>query len=276
MKMRFVDVDGASTRCIVAGDPDAFPVVLIHGLALTADVWLRNIDALARKYRVVALDLLGHGFTQPPAGTVADIPAKLRHLRGFADALGLDRFAISGSSYGALLGTLFFLQNRDRVAKLVINGSGSCFNTEAQLGAQVGKLYELYAPTLTDSTPEMWRERLSHNFFDRKAIPPELMMILPHCYAQPWAAPCWHTTIGVMRDAAAFRPFRILDRLEEVTIPALVVWGREDRGGSLESAVAAVGRMPRARLATFDRCGHYPMLEHADAYNTLVSDFLAE
>jgi pimeloyl-ACP methyl ester carboxylesterase len=273
--MQVVDVAGAQTRCVMAGDTDAPALFLLHGLALTADVWLRNIDALARTHRVVAPDMLGHGFTQPPSRAPIDIPAKLRHLKALADALNIDRVALCGSSYGALIASLFFLENKTRVSKLVINGSGSCFNTEQQLVAQVEKLHALYAPTLTVSTPEMWRERIGNNFFDATKIPPELLLIAPLCYAQPWAASRWAETMATMQDAECFRPFRILERLEQLTLPTLVVWGRDDRGGSLESATGAVQRMPSARLVTFESCGHYPMLEHPLEYNRLVSDFLA-
>jgi 2-hydroxy-6-oxonona-2,4-dienedioate hydrolase len=275
MRMQVIDVGGAQTRCVMAGDVGAPALILLHGLALTADVWLRNIDALARTHRVIAPDMLGHGFTQPPGEAPVDIAAKLRHLRALADALGLERVALCGSSYGALMASLFFFENRDRVDKLVINGSGSCFNTEQQLVTQVTKLHALYAPSLTQSTPEMWRERIGNNFFDAAKIPGELLLIAPLCYAQPWAATRWAETMAGMQDPERFRPFRILERLEELTVPTLVVWGRDDRGGSLESATAAVKRMPSARLVTFDACGHYPMLEHPAEYNKLVSEFLA-
>lgn len=275
MKMEFVDVGGTPTRCILAGDAKAPPVMLLHGQALTADVWSRNIDALAEKHRVVAPDMLGHGFTRPASDAAVDIPAKLDHLKALAETLGLGRFAICGSSYGALLGTQLFLRDPQMVSRLVINGSGSCFNTDQQLAVQVQKLFELYAPTLTRSTPEMWHARIGNNFFDKAKIPPELPVLAALCYAQPWAAVRWRETIDTMLDPARFRPFRILERLEEVTAPALIVWGREDRGGSLDSALAAVARMPDARLVTFDGCGHYPMLEHAQEYNRLVGEFLA-
>ncbi len=274
MKMQAIDVVGTETRCVLAGDPDAPAVFLLHGLALTADVWLRNVDALAKTHRVVAPDMLGHGFTRPAEEAPVDIPAKLRHLRDLADTLGIDKLSLCGSSYGALIGSLFFLENKDRVSKLVINGSGSCFNTEEQLVAQVKKLHALYEPSLTRSTPEMWRERIGNNFFNASKIPSELLLIAPLCYAQPWAARRWAETMATMGDATRFRPFRILERLEDITVPSLVVWGRDDKGGSLESATAAVKRMPNARLVTFDACGHYPMIEHPDDYNRLVSEFL--
>lgn len=275
MRMQTIDVAGTPTRCVVAGEPSAPTVFLLHGLALTGDVWMRNVDALARTNRVIAPDMLGHGFTKPSSDAPVDIPAKVQHLRALADALGIDRLSLCGSSYGALIASLFFFENKQRVEKLVINGSGSCFNTEEQLVSQVAKLHALYEPTLTRSTPEMWRDRIGSNFFDKSKVPPELLPIAALCYAQPWAAPRWAETMMIMGDADRFRPFRILERLEQLTPPTLVVWGRDDKGGSLESATAAVKRMPNARLVTFDACGHYPMIEHPAEYNKLVAEFLA-
>lgn len=274
MRMQTINVAGTLTRCIVAGEPGAPTVFLLHGLALTGDVWMHNVDALARTHRVIAPDMLGHGFTKPANDAPVDIPAKVQHLGALADTLGIDRLSLCGSSYGALIASLFFFENKQRVEKLVINGSGSCFNTEEQLVSQVAKLHALYEPTLTRSTPQMWHDRIGNNFFDKSKVPPELLPIAALCYAQPWAAPRWAETMAIMGDADRFRPFRILERLEQLALPTLVVWGRDDKGGSLESATAAVKRMPNARLVAFDACGHYPMIEHPAEYNKLVAEFL--
>jgi len=274
MLMTFVDVDGVSTRCLVAGGEDAPPVLLIHGLSLTADIWSRHIDHLAKRFRVVAPDMLGHGFTRPADGARVDIPGKLAHLLRLADVFGLKRFAVSGSSYGGLIGANLYLGHPERVTKLVINGSGSCFNSEAQLADFLGRIYANYKPTLTRSTPQMWRERLANTVLDLASVPPELPTLLSLCYAQPWAEGCWQQTIETMRDTAAFRPYRILERLEAITAETLVVWGRDDKGGVYESAVAAVARMPKARLVAFDKCGHLPMMEQPEAYNRAIDDFL--
>jgi pimeloyl-ACP methyl ester carboxylesterase len=271
--MEFIDVDGVATRCITAGPEHGFPVVLLHGQSLTADIWARTADALGRHFRVVAPDMLGHGFTAPTGGP-PEVPAKLAHLRRLCDRLGFDQLAIGGSSYGALVATRFFLGNRDRVRKLVINGSGSCFNTDAQLAAQLTKMHALYKPRLDQPSPDNWRELLSHSFHDAGKILPELPHLLALCYAQPWARECWDVSIAEMRDPARFGRFRILHELEKITVDTLVVWGREDRGGVYASAVDAVARMPAAKLVTFEQCGHYAMIEHPQAYSGLVTDFL--
>jgi pimeloyl-ACP methyl ester carboxylesterase len=220
--------------------------------------------------------MLGHGFTCPVNGQPVDIPAKLAHLERLTEILGFERFVVSGSSYGALIGVNLYFTHPERVTQLIINGSGSCFNSEQQLAAFVDRIFASYKPNLTCSTPEMWRERLAGTVLDVATVPPELPALLALCYAQPWAEGCWEQTVRTMQNAEAFRPFRVLERLEAIAVKSLVVWGRNDKGGIYESAVAAVERMPSARLVAFEQCGHLPMLEQADGYNRVVRSFLGE
>ncbi len=277
MKMLYVEVMGIPTRCVVAGEESAPAIMLLHGLALTSEVWMHNIESLARTHRVIAPDMLGHGFTKPVDTASVDVSAKIRHLEGLANALKLDVFSVCGSSYGALLASLLYLANPNRIRKLIINGSGSCFNTEEQLKDQVSKMLTVYAPDkISYSSRTVWRERIGNNFFDIKKIPEELLLIAQLCYAQPWPALRLAETLSTMQDPERFRPYRILERLENITCPTLVFWGRDDRGGSLESAEKAVSRLPNGRLVVFDDCGHYPMIEHPEEYNRCASDFLAE
>ena len=272
---RFVDVAGVATRCLTAGDPAAPGLLLVHGLSLTSEIWLRNIDELAKDFRVVAADLLGHGFTRPRDGRPAGIEARVEHLRGLIEALGMRSVSISGSSFGALIAANLYLRYPALVGRLVINGSGSAFNTEQQLTAFIDRIHASYRPTLAESSPQMWRERLQGTVYDAGCLPSELLAILPLCYAQPWAVECWEEAVATLRQPERFRPFRILDRLERFDVPTLVVWGRQDKGGIYESAAAAVARMPRAELVAFDKCAHLPMLEHPAPYNALLRRFLS-
>ncbi|MBO6947339.1 MAG: alpha/beta fold hydrolase [Rhodospirillales bacterium] len=275
MQMKFVDVGGVMTRCIEAGEKGAPPLILVHGISITSDLWLRNIDALGQDFHVVAADMLGHGFTCPrDPGTPVTVQDKIDHLLGVADAYGFDRFAISGSSYGGLISANVYLQAPERFTKLIINGSGSSFNTEAQLAGFVEKIYTSYKPVLTSLSPEGWGKLLEGTFHDPASIPRELTVLLSLCYAQPWAAGCWEQTIATMRDMERFRPYRILERLQDIAVPTLVVWGLQDRGGVFDQAIAAVSEMPDASLEAIDNCGHLPMAEHPDQYNNIARAFL--
>jgi 2-hydroxy-6-oxonona-2,4-dienedioate hydrolase len=75
-------------------------------------------------------------------------------------------------------------------------------------------------------------------------------------------------------DLEASRPYRILDRVEEITIPTLVLWGRQDPRGIFARALDAVKRLPDGRLVAFDKCGHHPHLEHPREFNELVRQFV--
>jgi 2-hydroxy-6-oxonona-2,4-dienedioate hydrolase len=274
MLTRFIDVNGVLTRCMVAGDPKSPAVLLLHGLSLTSEVWVRNIDALGKDLHVIAVDLLGHGFTKPLDGRLPGMTEKIEHLEALIDVLGLQQVSLCGSSYGGLIAANVVLRGKKKIDRLVINGSGSAFNTEDQLSAFMERIHQNYRPTLAASSPEMWRQRLTGTVLDPDTLPCELLAVLPLCYAHPWVVPCWDATIDIMRTPEKFRPFRILDRLEQLDLPTLVVWGRDDKGGIYESAVTATARMPQAKLVAFDNCAHLPMVEHPEQYNTLLRDFL--
>jgi 4,5:9,10-diseco-3-hydroxy-5,9,17-trioxoandrosta-1(10),2-diene-4-oate hydrolase len=77
-----------------------------------------------------------------------------------------------------------------------------------------------------------------------------------------------------MMDLVASRPYRILERLEQLHLPTLIMWGRQDKRGIYERALEAVTRLPDGRLVAFDRCGHHPHLEHPKEFNELMRQFV--
>ncbi len=274
MLTRFVDVKGVATRVMSSGDASAPTLLLLHGLTLTSEIWTYHIDELGARFHTVAVDLLGHGFTRPRDGKPVGLAEKVEHLEDLIDVMGLKRVSLSGSSYGGLIAANVVLRKRRPIERLVINGSGSAFNTEEQLTAFMDRIQASYRPTLAESSPDMWRERLKGTVLDPRSIPCQLLTVLPICYAQDWAVPCWDRTIQMMRDPQQFRQFRILDRLGEFNLPTLVVWGLDDKGGNYESAVAATHCMPSADLIAFEQCAHLPMMEQPEKYNAAVRRFL--
>lgn len=278
MQVRFVDVNGVPTRCFIGGREGAYPILLVHGLTLNAEIWLRNIDDLARDYYVVAPDMLGSGFSGPVAldDPRPMIGRKVQHLRKLADSLGMARYCACGSSYGGLVAALLYLDDPGRIDRLVINGSGSSFNTDAQLVGNLTRTLEQMGPEIAAGSLEFWQARARKGFHDTAKAPLEMALSLMTSYAQPWAVAAWRKSVSEMIDLEATRPYRILDRLEELKVPTLVLWGKQDPGARYDEAVKAVDRMPSARLVAFDECGHFPMLEHPSQFNRVIADFIAK
>lgn len=275
MRASFVTVAGIPTRCLHAGDDRAPPLLLIHGHDLIADIWTRNVDTLGRTFRVIAPDLLGSGFSGPPAFDDTPVIAqRVEHLANLVDELKLDRFAICGSSYGALIASLLYLKVPARVTQLVLLGSASAFNTDEQLVRGLKATYEAGRGNMGKRTIDTWHQRIVHAVFVPTCIPESLPSMLLTAYAQPWLYGAWERSITSFITTASLPAYRILHRLEAIAVPTLIVWGRDDPGALLENAEKGVRRMPRAKLDIYDRCRHMPMFEHADRFNDSVTKFL--
>ena len=275
MKARFIDIAGIRTRYLVAGDAGAYPLLLLHGYGATADNWLRNIDELGREFYVVAPDMLGFGFSDaidleggPPQ------PHLLRHLGNLVEELGFGRFCVSGNSFGALIAILLHLERPHQVDKLIINGSGSAFNDDEQMIEAWRRVLDNGRDLLLDPDLSACRAALERLCYDPAAVPPELPLVRLTAYARPSILPFWEQGIDALMNLETWRPWRILDRLEEIDADTLVVWGKQDPGAPYQNAVEAIKRIKRARLVLFDECGHNPMYEHVDAYNREVMGFL--
>ena len=140
--------------------------------------------------------------------------------------------------------------------------------------ATLRKVLENFGPVMEDASVEGCRQSMIKLLYDPSSMPEEILLIMATAYAQPWMKKSWELGLRGMLDLQASRPYLIRDRLERINADTLVVWGREDPGAVYESAVAAVKRMPRARLATFEKCGHKPMFEHPQSYNAMIRAFL--
>jgi len=275
MRVKFVDVDGVRTRYYEAGDGPM--LLLIHGAAMAADVWIRTLDPLADRFRVVAPDLLGNGFTG--AGDYRGGPPHpyyVRHLFGLLDAIGIDRFAAAGSSLGALIAALLYFEAPRRVTGLVFVGSGSTLTTdEALMRHSTARAYANGRTAFLDMSYEDCRRRMNNIVADPGSVPESLVLMQLTANSLPGALDAYDVRMQGLMDIEATRPYRVGDRLGEIDVPVLAVLGRNDPRGRYEQAVADFARLPMARIETMERCGHYPQLEHPEEFNAMIRDFLA-
>ncbi|HET7669423.1 MAG TPA: alpha/beta hydrolase [Burkholderiales bacterium] len=275
MKVRFIDVGGIRTRCLFAGSEKAYPLMLLHGYGGTADVWCRNIDELGEDFYVIAPDMIGQGFTDPmETGPVPPQGATVAHLRALAVKLGLRHFCPNGTSYGALIGALLYFDMPDRVDRLVINGSASCFNDDAALLASYRKVLDTFGPVMDAPSVEACRRAMARQVYDPSTVLEEALLTMATAYAQPWMRKSWAQGLEGLMKIEQSRPWQIRQRLKEFDVDTLVVWGLEDPGAAYSSAVDAVRQMPRAKLVTFEKCGHKPMFEHPHEYHRALRAFL--
>jgi pimeloyl-ACP methyl ester carboxylesterase len=115
---RHVAARGVSFHVAEAGDPDAPPVVLLHGWPQHWFMWRHLIPRLAEGHRVIAIDLRGFGWSSAPSGRY-DKETLRDDVLAVLDALGVERFSLAGHDWGGWVGFLVCLRAPERVERFL-------------------------------------------------------------------------------------------------------------------------------------------------------------
>jgi len=113
-----------STHVIVAGPPNAPPLVLLHGYMATSTMWSRNIADFSREHRIYAVDVMGYPSKSVPAQPIRDRADFTAWLTATLDGLRVDRVSLVGMSFGGWIALSFAIAAPARVHKLVLLSPG--------------------------------------------------------------------------------------------------------------------------------------------------------
>ena len=260
----FADVDGARVRYVDVGKGPA--VVLIHGFASSLETWSGVVPKLAKSHRVIALDLKGFGWTDRPAGDYSP-EAQAKLVLDLLTQRGVDRAALVGHSWGASVALAAALAAPQRVTRLALYDAWAY---EEQLPSfilwsRVPGVGEALFGLWYDQRPD---ERLAAAFYDKRYVTEDLAEAVDRALKRPG-------TKAAALAAARGQRFRALQsRYREVTQPTLLLWGREDRVSLCSVGVRLAADLPNAKLTVFPSCGHFPMIEAADASTDALATFL--
>jgi len=273
---RYVDIEGLRARFLFAGEAGP-PVVLIHGLGASAEIWSPNIGPLASHYRVYAPDIPGFGRTEKPAQMAFSPEAYSRFVQKFMTSLGIRRAALVGHSLGGGIALRVILDDPGRVERLVLASSAG-LGKEFSLMLRVAALpfFErvFFKPPLA-----VFSLYLHHLVHDPSAITPGFARLYYEMFFQPGSVRAF---TGILQAISTLRGVRpgilepIREGLPSISAPTLILWGRQDRILPVSQAVDAAGRIPGARLHIFERCGHMPNIEYPEEFNRLVLEFLQQ
>jgi 2-hydroxy-6-oxo-octa-2,4-dienoate hydrolase len=257
---------GIRTNYLEAGSGP--PVVLVHGsgpgISAYAN-WRLTIPALAAQHRVLALDMVGFGFTERPHDVAYDMATWTRQLLGFLDALGIDRAHLVGNSFGGALALRFATEHPDRVDRLVLMGSvGVPFDITDGLDAVWG-----YEPSV-----QAMRELLDIFAWSRDLVTDELAQVRYAASIEPGVQEAFAAMFPAPRQRWVDAMVTADDRLVTLAHPTLVVHGRDDRVIPLANALHLLEVIPRAELHVFGQCGHWTQIEHAASFGALLTEFL--
>jgi 4,5:9,10-diseco-3-hydroxy-5,9,17-trioxoandrosta-1(10),2-diene-4-oate hydrolase len=269
---------GASTGAPTgAGRADADTVVLLHGGGPGASSWSnfgKNMPVLAKRFRVLMMDLPGYGQSavRPLTGHFFTVAAGA--LAGVLDQLRVPKVHLIGNSLGGGAALRFALDYPDRVGRLVLMGPGgltlNVFAPDPTEG--VRRLMEFGAPP--GPSREKMAAFLRTMVYDQRLVTEELIDERFAVASRPEALAAMIAMGGSFFGEHAEEGM-LWREAHRVKHEVLLVWGREDRVNPLDGALIAVKQLRRAQLHVFGGCGHWAQLEKFDEFNELSLRFLA-
>jgi pimeloyl-ACP methyl ester carboxylesterase len=271
---RYIKVDSINTRYWSAGTQGS-PVILLHGGGSSIEIWEQNIQALAQDHRVFAFDMVGTGLSDKPA-VAYSLDYQLQFLKAFLDTIDIQTASLIGHSMGGSIALKFALESPERVSKLGLISSfglGREIDIADRLLAAFPAIANLIPPSRKatrmvfnscvydpKSVPEAWIE----SNFQGLSLPgrKRALISLLTTNLNIW---------GVRREV--FYP--IVQKLNRIKIPTLIIWGKQDSIVPVAHSHVASQKIVNSQLYVFERCGHWAQVEYPEKFNRLVLEFLA-
>ncbi len=263
-----VRANGITTNYLEAGSGD--PVLLIHGSGPGVSAyanWRLTIPALAESNRVLAMDMVGFGFSERPTGATYGLTTWVDQAVGFLDALGIEKATVVGNSFGGAIALRMASRHPGRVDALALMGSvGVPFEITEGLDAVWG-----YEPSF-----ESMRRMMDYFAYSRELVTDELAQVRYRASIRPGFQESYGSMFPAPRQRSVDAMVTPDEEIRSLPHRTLIVHGREDQVIPLQNSLRLHELIDRSQLHVFGRCGHWTQIEHADAFNRLLSNFLTD
>ncbi len=254
MSEKSVVVAGNPWPYLEGGPPDGEVVVMLHGFGGDKDNWPLYARYFTRRHRVIAPDLPGFGNnTRDPELNYGGV-TQTERLHAFINELGLDNIHLAGNSMGGYIALNYALTHPQGVKTLTLidnAGVDSINKSELELAIDEGK-NPLVATSLEDF------DRLL-DFIMHKRIPSPRFMMKAFYAVQQRHREFLDGIFWQFSDEALNQP--LTERLGELSMPTLVIWGRHDRLIDVSCTDVMAAKIPDNKVVILEDAGHVPMIE---------------
>jgi len=254
-------VFGEKIHYLEAGSGPA--VVLLHGLGGDASNWYSTIGPLSTKYRVIVPDQIGFGQSSKPlinyrVATLVDF------LDGFFKELKIDRASVVGNSLGGWTAAAFAIAHPEKVDRVILVDAAG-LTPDRPLDPRT-------LSALNPSTREGIKQVMSVVFYNKQIF--DNPAVIDMLFTKKMETGDGYTIQRFIESVS--RGEDLLDKTaSQIKQPTLVVWGREDALVPLSMGEGFHKLIGGSEMFVIDKCGHVPMIEQAEQFNTALMKFLA-
>ena len=268
----FVEVDGTRVHYQEFGDPSDRTLLLIHGYTASTYSWHKVTLALAeRGFHVIAVDLLGFGFSAKPKWFDYTITSQARMISRFLNRIGIGRATIVGCSYGGAVAATVALDYPEFVDKLVLVDAVSNDDVKGRTILRLAGLPgigEVASAFLTDS-------RLFSKMRMQETIAAENHHLITdervEAVIRPLSAADAHNS--VLMSIRNWHANRIEEDAPLINHQTLIIWGEQDTVIPISNGEKLHQLILNSRMVVFKKCGHVPQEEYPEGFVQVVTDF---
>lgn len=265
-KQYYLDANGIKTRVLEAGSGE--PLILLHGTGGHVEAYARNLKGLSADFRVIAIDMLGHGYTDKPDYPYG-VDSYSDHLLAVIQALDLNQVFLSGESLGGWVAAWFAAHHPEYVKALVLNTPGNVNNKpEVMAGLKASTI-----KAVVEASYDNVKTRLEWLMYDKSQVTDELIETRYKIYTQPSYQQAVYNIVALQdldfRKKFAWDP----SWCGKISVPTLLAWTDHDPTSTVEEAKPIQEMIPNSELIVIKGAGHWPQWEQVEEFNRIVTNF---
>lgn len=268
-RLDYADAAGARTRYIDLGSGE--PLIFLHGTGGHLEAYARNFAPLSQHFRLIAYDMLGHGFTDKPDKPYT-VDVLSDHLLAVMDALDVQRAHLSGESLGAWVAAWTAARHPERVSKLVLNTPG---NITDKLEVMKG-LKESSLRAVREASPETVSQRVEWLFYDKSKVTEEIVQLRLAIYSQDNFLQAMQNIVALQDPEIRARYSWKPEWVGKIEAETLLLWTSHDPTGGIDEGELLDGWLPNSRLEVIQDAGHWPQWEKPQEFHRAHMEFLLD
>jgi 2-hydroxy-6-oxonona-2,4-dienedioate hydrolase len=266
-KLYFLDAKGIKTRVLEAGNGD--PLILLHGTGGHIEAYARNIKELSEHFRVICIDMVGHGYSDKqnvPYG----IDYYSDHLLAVIQALDLSKVFLSGESLGGWVAAWFAAYHPEYVKAMVLNTPGNVNNKPEVMQ----RLKDSTVKAVIEANYENVKTRLEWLMYDKSQVTDELIQTRFNIYTKPEYQEAVYNIVCLqdieVRKQYSWDP----SWCGKINVPTLLAWTDHDPTSTVKEGKPLQEMIPNSEFTVIEGAGHWPQWEKPEEFNRVLTDFL--
>jgi len=240
-------------------------IVLIHGYPFNRSLWADQVTALVDRYRVLTLDLRGHGETEASAGT-STMKLMAQDVSALMDELRIDRAVVGGLSMGGYVALAFYQLFPHRVEKLLLADTRAQADTKEAKVTRAEQVEQILAEGMAGIVNAMLPKLLSPETVSKR---PEIVKRLREMmmHTNPEGAAAALRGMAEREDQT--------ERLSQVNVPTLIVVGKEDPITPVADSEKMHDGIAGSQLVVIENASHVSNIEQPEQFNRALQEFLS-